>query len=52
MKRHSLAAAGAAGIGRAVTQNDETNGPMLAINRALGYVPFATRFGWTLDRVA
>jgi GNAT superfamily N-acetyltransferase len=52
MKRHSLAAAGAAGIGRAVTQNDETNAPMLAINRTLGYVPFATRFGWTLDRVA
>jgi GNAT superfamily N-acetyltransferase len=50
MKRHSLAAAGEAGITRAVTANDETNAPMLAINRALGYEPFTTHLGWVLDR--
>jgi GNAT superfamily N-acetyltransferase len=50
MKRHGLAAAGELGITRAVTVNDETNAPMLAINRALGYQPFASRLGWTLDR--
>ncbi len=50
MKRHGLARAASAGITRVITQNDETNAPMLAINRKLGYEPFATRHGWTLDR--
>lgn len=49
MKRHGLAAAREAGVTRAVTENDETNAPMLAINRVLGYQPFATNLGWTLD---
>jgi GNAT superfamily N-acetyltransferase len=48
MKRHSLAAAAAAGITRVVTQNDESNAPMLAINEALGYRPFATGSAWTI----
>jgi GNAT superfamily N-acetyltransferase len=50
MKRHGLARAAQAGITRVITQNDDTNAPMLAINRRLGYEPFATRHGWTLDR--
>ena len=37
MKRHSLALAAAAGITKVITQNDETNAPMLAINAELGY---------------
>ena len=49
MKRHGLARAAKAGITRVITQNDDTNAPMLAINRRLGYEPFATRHGWTLD---
>ena len=50
MKRCGLARAAKAGITRAITQNDDSNAPMLAINRRLGYEPFATRHGWTLDR--
>jgi RimJ/RimL family protein N-acetyltransferase len=50
MKQHSLAWAAAAGITRVVTQNDETNAPMLAINERLGYRPFATSHAWVLER--
>ena len=50
MKRHGLTCAAEAGITRVITQNDDTNAPMLAINRRLGYEPFATRHGWTLDQ--
>jgi RimJ/RimL family protein N-acetyltransferase len=34
------------GIERVVTDNDERNAPMLAINRRLGYEPFAERRGY------
>jgi RimJ/RimL family protein N-acetyltransferase len=34
------------GIERIITDNDETNEAMLAINRRLGYVPFVERRGW------
>ena len=37
MKQHSLSLAAAAGITKVITQNDETNAPMLAINAKLGY---------------
>ena len=45
-KHHTLAKAADAGITHAVTGNDETNAPMLAINRRLGYRPFATSYRW------
>jgi GNAT superfamily N-acetyltransferase len=32
-----------------VTQNDETNAAMLAVNTRLGYRPFATRFSYVKD---
>jgi RimJ/RimL family protein N-acetyltransferase len=35
------------GITRVSTQNDETNAPMLAINRRLGYAPAARRVEFT-----
>jgi hypothetical protein len=37
------------GMTRVITQNDDANAPMLAINRRLGCEPFAIRHGWTLD---
>lgn len=37
------------GIERVVTDNDERNAPMLAINRRLGYVPFAVRRGFVKE---
>jgi GNAT superfamily N-acetyltransferase len=46
LKSHSLHRAAQAGATRAVTDNDETNAPMLAVNRALGYRPFARRVEW------
>jgi len=50
MKRHSLARAAAAGITRVITQNDETNAPMLAINARLGYEQFSIAHAWVLER--
>ena len=41
MKRHALALAAARGITRVITQNDDTNAPMLAINAKLGYEPLS-----------
>ena len=38
--------AAANGIDRVVTDNDERNAPMLAINRRLGYEPFTERHGF------
>lgn len=49
MKRHVLARAAAAGITRVVTHNDETNTPMLAINRRLGYQPLAVSHWWVWE---
>ena len=49
-KHHTLAKAADAGITHAVTGNDETNAPMLAINRRLGYRPFATAYSWRRER--
>jgi GNAT superfamily N-acetyltransferase len=46
LKRVVLARAREAGIERIFTTNDETNGPMLAINRRVGFAPFATRTAW------
>jgi GNAT superfamily N-acetyltransferase len=50
LKRHSLARAAAAGVVCALTENDGTNAPMLAINRKLGYTRVAVGHGWTRDR--
>lgn len=50
MKHHSLARAAAAGITRVVTDNDDTNAPMLAINEQLGYEPFSVGHSWVLER--
>ncbi|MGZ8686891.1 MAG: GNAT family N-acetyltransferase [Gaiellaceae bacterium] len=50
VKQHSLARAAAAGVTLVITQNDETNGPMLAINRKLGYRPLSTGHAWVLER--
>ena len=52
MKRHSLALAAAAGITRVITQNDETNAPMLAINAKLGYQPLSSGHSWVRERCA
>lgn len=50
MKRRSLALAAEMGITRILTENDEANAAMLAINRKLGYAPFSVRQNWVLDR--
>ena len=50
MKQHSLTLAAAAGITKVITQNDETNAPMLAINAKLGYEPLAVGHAWVLER--
>jgi len=49
VKQHSLARAAAAGITLVITLNDETNAPMLAINRKLGYRPLSTGHRWVLE---
>jgi GNAT superfamily N-acetyltransferase len=46
LKSHSLHIAGQRGATIAITDNDETNAPMLAINTKLGYRPFARRIEW------
>lgn len=43
VKRHSLAAAAVKGVTMALTDNDESNAPMLAVNAKLGYHPVETR---------
>lgn len=37
------------GIERMLTGNDETNAPMLAVNRRLGYVPVSEHFSYAKD---
>ena len=50
VKQHSLARAAAAGITLVTTQNDDTNAPMLAINRKLGYRQRSVGCTWVLER--
>jgi RimJ/RimL family protein N-acetyltransferase len=38
------------GVTLALTENDETNAPMLAINQRLGYRPIESRYSYVLDR--
>jgi GNAT superfamily N-acetyltransferase len=45
-KHHSLYRAGQLGIELALTQNHDANGPMLAVNDRLGYVPVEPRLEW------
>jgi GNAT superfamily N-acetyltransferase len=40
------------GIERVVTDNDDTNAPMLAVNRRLGYEPFTERLGFVREGTA
>jgi N-acetylglutamate synthase-like GNAT family acetyltransferase len=49
MKQGSLAAAANAGIVRVFTQNDDSNAPMIAINKRLGYKPFSSGHSWVLE---
>jgi RimJ/RimL family protein N-acetyltransferase/N-acetylglutamate synthase-like GNAT family acetyltransferase len=44
--------AAGAGIERVIADNDETNAPMLAINRRLGYEPFTERRGFVREETA
>src|SRR6188472_1683647 len=46
LKSHSLHRAAELGATIALTDNDETNAPMLAVNQRLGYKPFARRLEW------
>jgi len=46
LKSHSLRLAAELGATVALTQNDETNAPMLTVNTRLGYRPFARRVEW------
>jgi len=50
LKQSSLTWAAAAGITKVITQNDDTNAPMLAINTQLGYQQFSVGHGWVLER--
>lgn len=49
MKQQSLAAAADAGIVRVMTQNDDSNAPMIAINARLGYRPLSSGHSWVLE---
>ncbi|HET9287174.1 MAG TPA: GNAT family N-acetyltransferase [Gaiella sp.] len=46
IKSHSLRRAAELGATIALTDNDETNAPMLAVNTRLGYRPYARRLAW------
>jgi GNAT superfamily N-acetyltransferase len=50
-KRASLVEAAERGITKVYTGNDETNAPMLAINRRLGYRPCSTMSTWSKEYV-
>ena len=50
VKHHALARAAARGIAVALTENDEQNAPMLAVNVRLGYVPTAANATFTRRR--
>ena len=46
LKSHSLRRAAELGATIAITDNEEENAPMLAVNTKLGYRPFARRLTW------
>jgi GNAT superfamily N-acetyltransferase len=46
LKSHSLRRAAELGATIALTDNDETNAPMLAVNTRLGYRAYARRLEW------
>jgi RimJ/RimL family protein N-acetyltransferase len=48
-KLASIAWAAEQAIDSIVTENDETNAPMLAVNTSLGYRPFATWLSFVKD---
>ena len=50
-KRASLARVAELGVTKVYTGNDDTNTPMLAINRRLGYQPCSTMSTWTKEYV-
>jgi len=50
IKSHSLRRAAELGATIALTDNDETNAPMLAVNTRLGYRPYARRLEWERTR--
>jgi GNAT superfamily N-acetyltransferase len=52
LKTHSLHIAAQLGATIALTGNDETNAPMLAVNTKLGYRPFSRRLEWERVRPA
>ena len=52
LKTHSLHLAGQRGATIAITDNDETNAPMLAVNTRLGYRQFSRRVEWERVRPA
>ena len=49
VKLGSLRWAASHGITQVITENDETNAPMLAINERLGYRPFRSVFSYVLE---
>ncbi len=52
LKSRSLHLAGRRGATIAITDNDETNAPMLAVNTTLGYRPSSRRIEWERVRQA
>ena len=46
LKSHSLRRVAELGATIVLTDNDETNAPMLAVNTRLGYRPYARRLAW------
>jgi hypothetical protein len=46
LESHSRRRAAELGATIALTDNDETNAPMLAVNQRLGYRPFTHRLEW------
>jgi GNAT superfamily N-acetyltransferase len=52
VKLASIAWANEQGVTQLATRNDESNAPMLAINRRLGYVPATRRVEWVREEMA
>jgi GNAT superfamily N-acetyltransferase len=49
VKQHSLAGAAGRGVTLALTENDESNAPMLAVNARLGYRPTSARVSFVRE---